>query len=193
MVDQNDTNDTNNLNDEFDINKLNEQELQDLKNKFVEEFKKCCEYYAYVEEMADDYDITEEEVENIFTTILSDSMVLMYEGKQEIIDGINFYKEIFERIKKIENYSGIIDVLKYQFVDNINSPHQQPIYNMVVFCLKITTHLMWKLCYQLAPRFHSRPEDAIQDILEPIKASHREMKKIMLMLEKKYNVKIISN
>jgi hypothetical protein len=188
MDDQNNKNNTND-DDNFTINELNEQ---DLKNKFSEEFKNCCEYFTYVEEMSNEFDITEEEAEEIFTIILSDIMVLMYEGRQEIVDGIKFYKEIFERIKKIKNYHDIIDVLKFQFVDNINSPHQQPIYNMVIFCLKITTHLIWKLCYKLAPRLHPTPEGAIQDILEPVKASHREIKKIMLMLEKKYNVKIIN-
>lgn len=179
--------------DDFDINKLNKKEFQELENKFIEEFKNCCDYYHWVEEKSDDYDITIEEVEDIFTNILSDIMVLMYEGKQEIVDGIKFYKEIFERIKKIKNYQDIIDVLKFQFVDKINSPHQEPVHNIVVFCLKITTHLIWKFCYQHSLRLHSTPEGAIQDMLYPIKASQREMKKIIIMLEKKYNVKIIDD
>lgn len=39
----------------------------------------CCEYYSYVEEMSNNYDITFEEVENIFSTILCKNMICMYQ------------------------------------------------------------------------------------------------------------------
>jgi len=34
--------------------------------------------------------------------VLSDGMKLMYQGIQEIVEGIEFYKMIFEKIKTIE-------------------------------------------------------------------------------------------
>lgn len=158
--------------------------------QFAKLYMMCCEYYNYVEDMTEKLDITEEEAEEIFTTILSDGMKLMYQGKQEIIDGIEFYKMLFEKIKTIKTYQDLIEYVKYQFVDNANSPHQEPIYNMVIFCLKITTHLVWTKCYELAPRLHTDPADAIQDVINPLEASHREMKKIMEYLEKKYDIKL---
>lgn len=153
-------------------------------------FNACCEYYNYVEEMSEYYNISEEEVEEIFTTILSDGMKLMYQGIQEIVEGIEFYKMIFEKIKTIETYQDLINVVKFQFVDNANSPHQKPIHNIVIFCLKMTTHLVWQKCYDLAPRLHPIPKGALEDILYPDKASQREMKKIIEFLEEKYNIKI---
>ena len=165
--------------------------MDEIKKDYLELFDACCDYYKYVEKMSDDVDITLEEVEDIFSTILSDNMIIMYEGKKEIIDGIKFYKKIFDKIKITSNYSELVELIKYQYVDNINSPHLNSHYNMVIFCTKMTTHLTWKLSYELSPRLRSTPEEAIEDILYPIRTSQKEIYNIMMMLEKKYNVKIL--
>lgn len=151
----------------------------------------CCEYYFYVEEMSYNYDITFEEVEDIFSTLLCENMICMYQGIGEIKSGIEFYKSIFDKQKNVSSYDELIDVMDYQFVKNYKSPHLESKYNLVGHCMKIITHLMWKLCYNYAPRLHSNPEDAIRDILYPLKASHREMKIIFDLLEKKSGLKLL--
>lgn len=145
-------------------------------------YKVCCEYYKYVEDMSDDLDITFDEVDEIFTTLLSDVMLCMYEGKEEIINGIKFYKEIFDRQKNVTTYQELIDIIKFQHIDNKNSPHQILTHNIVIFCMKITTHLTWSLCYDLAPRLHPTPELAVMDIINPLEASQREFRKILKFL-----------
>jgi len=51
--------------------------------------------------------------------------------------------------------------------------------------LKITIHLLWQLIYALAPRLRSTPDEAIQDILNPIGSSQKEFKKNIGHIEKK--------
>lgn len=150
-----------------------------------------CKYYAYVEKMSHCDDITFDEAEDILDTLLCENMICMYEGIAEIKQGIEFYKSIFEKQKNVSTYSELIDVMRFQFVDNHGSPHLESKYNLVGFCMKITTHIMWKLCYDYAPRLHSSPEEAIKDILNPLEASHREIKIIFKKLEKESGLKIL--
>ena len=168
-------NDNNNLNNKDECTKL---------------YLACCEYYKHVEEISNQTEITFEQVEEIFETLLCENMIMMYQDIDEIIEGIKFYKEIFEKQKLITHYNELIDLVKFQFVDNRSSPHLESKYNLVGFCMKITTHLMWKICYDVSPRVHTNPNDAITDILYPLKASHREMKKIFAILEKEYGVEL---
>jgi hypothetical protein len=150
-----------------------------------------CDYYKYVEKSSNNYNIKFEEVEEIFTTLLCENMKIMYMGNSEIILGIEFFKNIFEKQKIITNYQELIDVIKFEFVDSKDSPYLNTHYNIVGFCMKITTHLMWRLCYEFSPRLHSNPENAIFDILNPLEAFQREINVIFKFLENKYGVKII--
>lgn len=52
--------------------------------------------------------------------------------------------------------------------------------------MKITIHLIWQNIYELAPRLRNTPEEAIEDILVPIKTSQKEMKKIMEYIRNKH-------
>lgn len=81
--------------------------------------------------------------------------------------------------------------MKYQFVKNHKSPYLESKYNLVGFCMKIITHLMWKLCYDYAPRLHFNPYNAIRDALYPLEASRREMKIIFDLLEKESELKLL--
>lgn len=155
-------------------------------------YEACCEYYKYVEEISNVYDVCVDDIDEIFSVLLCDNMICMYQGIQEIVDGINFYKQIFEKQKLVADYKELIEVVKFQFVDNDGSEHLRSKFNIVGFCMKIVAHFMWKLCYTFAPRFHPTPDGAIYDILNPTEASQREMKKIIEMLEKKYDILILS-
>lgn len=81
--------------------------------------------------------------------------------------------------------------MRYQFIENYKYPYLESKYNLVGYCMKITSHLMWKLCYDYSPRLHSNPEEALRDALHPLKASHREMKKIFDLLEKESGLKLL--
>lgn len=169
--------------------------MSDIKKSYTEDnlkcYNACCHYYSYVLQMSNYHDITFEETEDIFSTLLCENMICMYQGIDEIKSGIEFYKSIFDKQKNISSYNQIIDVMRYQFVENYNSPHLESKYNLVGFCMKIISHIMWKLCYDYAPRLHSNPDDAIRDILYPLEASHREMKKIFDLLEKESGLKFL--
>lgn len=162
----------------------------------IEEFKKfynyCVEYYKYIEEASNDYDIQFDEVDEIFEILLSDGFKIMFEGNNEIIDGITFYKMLFDKLKLVSTYDELIDFIQLYLFDNSDSPHLSSRYNIVSYCMKMITHLEWRICYDLAPRLMRTPEEAIGDILHPIEASHREIKKIILYLEKKLDKKVIS-
>lgn len=184
---ESDSNSNNNINDNINDNINGNGNSNNNKSYTVDDLKcynDCCEYYSYVLQMSNNYDITFEEVENIFSTLLCENMICMYQGIEEINSGIEFYKSIFNKQKNISSYNEIINVMRYQFVENYKSPYLESKYNLVGFCMKIISHIMWKLCYVYAPRLHSNPEDAIRDILYPLEASHREMKIIFNLLEK---------
>lgn len=162
-------------------------------NMNSELYKDCIEYYKYVEEISNDYDITFDEVENIFDVLLSDNMILMYEGIDEIKNGIEFYKTIFEKQKKVSSYNELVELMRFKYVENYGSVYLESKYNLVGYCMKIVAHLTWKLCYDYAPRLHANPYDAIDDIINPLKASRREMKIIFSKLEKESGLKLLNS
>lgn len=159
----------------------------DINNEHKQIYDECCKYYKYVEEISTNYDITVEEIEDIFDTLLCENMMYMYQDIKEIIDGIKFYKEIFEKQKKITSRDDLVDVIKFEFIDNGKSEHIKSKYNIVGYCMKITTHYMWRICYEHSLRLHTTPEGAINDILDPTKASQKEIQKIYEYLKNKYS------
>ena len=163
----------------------------DPESSDVEIYNRCCNYYKYVEEISTDYYININEASDIFDVLQCENFVPMYMNIDEIIDGIKFYNKILEKIKLIESYSDIVDVYEYFFVTNLNSKHLESKYNIVQYTMKIIIHLLWQYLYKLAPRLMDTPEEAIGDILCPIEASQREVKKIMFYLEQKHNIKIL--
>jgi hypothetical protein len=156
-------------------------------------YKKCVEYYGYVKSQSENYNISQEDVKNIFDVLLSDNFIPMYMDNKTILDGVNFYNDLFNKIIKIKSYMDIIDVIEYFFVISRESEHLMSKYNLVEFLMKISIHLIWKLVYKFAPRLHPTPEEALNDIIYPIEASQRETKKIIKLLEKKHNITIISD
>ena len=165
----------------------------ELKEKAKELYDDIIEYYNYIEQNASrNLDISYEETDEIFDTLLSEPMKTMYQGIEEIVQGIEFYKMIYDRTKMVKTYEELIELIKFYHFDNSDSPFLASKYNIVGHCMKIITHLQWRLCYDLAPRLRETPEEAIRDILYPTEASQKEMIKIIHHLETKLGKKILN-
>lgn len=148
-------------------------------------YKICCEYFEYVQSESDNTSITIEETEGIFTILLSEGFKPMYMNNTEIIQGIEFYKIIFDKVIKIKTYQEIIDTVEFFLFVNADSPYLASHYNIIQYLMKITIHLIWQLVYDLAPWLRSTPEEAIQDILDPVKTSQYQMEKIIEYIKNK--------
>ncbi len=170
-------------------NPTNMNKEDDIK-KFYES---CLEYYNYIENDAvNNYNITFEELEEIFDVLLCDGFKIMYEGINKIIEGIEFYKMLFCKLKQVSTYAEFVDYIKFKFFDNFDSPHQICTYSVVEYCMKILCHIEWQICHNLAPRLRKTPEEAMFDALYPIESSQKEIEKIIKNFEIKLNKKIIS-
>lgn len=150
-------------------------------------YKICCEYFEYVQSQSSNTSITIQETEEIFTILLSESFKPIYMDKADIIQGIEFYKMIFDKINLIKTYQELIDTVEFFMFVNANSPYLASHYNIVQYMMKIIIHLIWSLVYDLAPRLRNTPEEAIEDILDPIKTSQKELEKIIKFIKNKRN------
>lgn len=150
-------------------------------------FENCCEFFEHVKKMSEDVHITMNETEDIFDILISEEFRPMYENKNDVIEGVNFYKMLFDRLKTITTYQEIIDFVEFFMFDNEQSPHLTTHYQLIQFVSKIVIHNMWNIIYIVSPRFRNDPNDAILDIVYPIQSIQKELKKIVEHLEVKRN------
>lgn len=153
--------------------------------EFKEFYDKCVEYYQCVEDISSDVNIDIDTVDHIFETLLCDNFMIMYEENNEVIEGVRFYENIFNKIKLVTNYKELHDLVEFYLFENKDSIHLRSYYNIVGYCMKIVTHLIWSLCYELSPRWRQTPEEALNDIVDPIKTSQNELKIIIHNIEQK--------
>lgn len=53
--------------------------------------------------------------------------------------------------------------------------------------MKICIHRIWKLCYNLHPRLRNSPDEALNDIVDPIGCSQKILRYIICGLTNKSN------
>ena len=109
----------------------------------------------------------------------------MYEGIEHVIDGVDFCYSIYNKIKNVKNYCELKQTVKLIFIDNENSEYFTSKYIIIQALTKINAHLLWRLCYNLHPRLRSSPEEAANDILNPIESSQTILRNIVEELKNK--------
>lgn len=153
------------------------------KEDILKLYNSCVEYFNYVQEISDELYISIDTIEDMYETLLCDNMIIMYEGNENIIEGIKFYNEIFVKTTQIETYSDLVDVVEYYLSDK-HTPFTTTQYNILICCLKIQTHLFWHYCMHLSPNlWRADPEDAVRDIICYRESAIEEMKIIHKIIE----------
>lgn len=120
------------------------EELNEEQKQFIGQvYDNIIEYYQYIIDKSTDYYITKQECKDIFKLVKTDIMMQMYENNQDIINGVLFYCDIYDKIKKIKTYQELKEGIKYYYVDNKDSSYLESKYNIVGALMKITTHVIW--------------------------------------------------
>ena len=157
-----------------------ENHINQVVDEEIKEFiENRIEWYNYVIEISEHHNIKIKECDDIFETVRSDNMAIMYEEIEEVIDGVKFCCLIYDKIKIVKTYGELKKEIRFVFVENKNSIHLASKYNLIQALTKIIIHLMWQLCYNLHPRLRSTPEEALNDIVNPIECSQKIMAEIV--------------
>lgn len=157
------------------------------KEDILKLYNSCIEYFNYVQEISDELYISIDAIEDMYETLLCDNMIIMYEGNENIIEGIKFYNRIFTKTMQIETYSDLVDVVEYYLSDE-HTQFTTTQYNILICCLKIQTHLFWHYCMHLSPNlWRTNPDDAIRDIICYRESAIEEMKIIHEIIKKRKN------
>ena len=139
-------------------------------------------------------------------------MQIFYENKEKLISGINFYTDIHNKINDVTDMNKLLEVIKFFLIDNETSEHMQNEFNIVQALMKICIHKsshykenskiyanayifefflfrrdyrIWQLCYDLHPRLRKTPEEALNDIIDPIGASQKNLFDLVQMMKDK--------
>jgi hypothetical protein len=118
----------------------------------------CSIYYEYIKESSNNNYITINEVDDIFNNLLSQEFELLYIGEQESIDGVRFYKSIFDRLTLVKKYGDIIDLVEYYYFENIDNPFIKSKYNIVQYMAKLVTCILWQKINKFVPKHMPQKE-----------------------------------
>ena len=137
------------------------------------------EIFSYVMEQSVNYQITKDEANHVFMIVNMDKIQPFYENRKILIDGIHYYTKLNEKINNVNTMDKLINLMRNYFVEETDKNILQNEFNMVQALMKICIHRIWQLCYDLHPRLRTTPEEAINDIIDPIKASQKIFREIM--------------
>jgi hypothetical protein len=168
---------------EEDKKETNETE----ETKVIQIIDSINEYYNYIIKCSNDYDIEFKECDEIFMNVKDEYMVFMYKEIDDLINGVNFYCDIYEKIKEIMTLNDLEQVIKFFFIDNKNSKYMSSHYDLIGALMKINIHLIWKLSYKLHPRLRNTPEEALYDIINPLESSQKIFLEILDKLKNNKN------
>lgn len=112
----------------------------------IEVYNACCEYFDYIQIMSEDKDITIDKANDIFDMLGEPAMIVMYCEISRIVDAISFYRELLIKISNVKTQSDLIELIKYIYVENKTNEALHSQYDIVIFCMKICTHLIWGTC-----------------------------------------------
>jgi hypothetical protein len=143
------------------------------------------ESFTYITEQSQNYNITKEEADEIFELVNSKEMQIFYGKKEKLICGINFYSDIHNKINNVTDVKELLEVIKFYFVDNENSEHMQNEFTIIQALMKICIHRIWQLCYELHQRLRTTPEEALNDIIDPLEASQKILFDLVQMIKNK--------
>lgn len=121
-------------------------------------------YFEYVKLQSQNYGVTQQQAKKIFDTLLSSQYIPLYQNIQDIIDGIKFYKSIFDKITEIQNYEDIVNII------TLYSSQEKCDYLIVQFTLKITINLLLQSIHNIVPNTEN---------LDPLVFAQNEFNKIL--------------
>jgi hypothetical protein len=166
------------------ISILNMNETEDEFDEMKELIKNGIKCFDFIIDKSNDYDITFKECDYIFELVITENMTIMYEGMKKIISGVEFCCLIYDKIKRIETFDEFKKTIKFIFIDNEHSEHLTTEFVLVQALTKINIHLLWQLSKKFDSGIRNTPEEAVQDIINPIKSSQQFVEKIINELKK---------
>jgi hypothetical protein len=104
--------------------------------------------YNYILAISKDNYISQTDANSIFDIIFDDILLLYYGNNAEILDGIKFYNNIYNKIKEIDNYDKIIELITF-LDNNDNSKYKFSIHNIVDALMKICNNRINQISNEL--------------------------------------------
>ena len=116
------------------------------------------EFFKLVEHASEDYDVSINDVDTILDILLCEEVVVLYNNYQ-VVNALQFYKSVFNMIKKVDSFETLCGAIKYMYKDNTGVDKCR--YCVVIYVMQMITHLIWKYLYKYSPKLGSTPMKAI--------------------------------
>lgn len=114
-----------------------------------------------------DLDLPEDVLDEIFDCLLNGILRPMCDESQMVVEGVKYWKQAFDELKTArtepEHKIAIKNIYIKYFL--INNEHCCTKFILIQNLSKAITHQIWSQLYEMRPKWHANPNDAISDIL----------------------------
>lgn len=119
-------------------------------------------FYTHIQNTSQNNYATIDDINSIFTIINDNDFIPTVNNNPRILEGIKFYTIIFTKIKQVNTYIELVNLIKYFYIDNEKSQFLQSEFNLIQFLMKICIHRIWCLIFDLHPMLiHDNTTDPI--------------------------------
>ena len=151
------------MNEDNEDNKDNE-DMYNLINKLKN-------FISGLNELADDYNISSNDVNDIYEILQSESMEIFhfveneYTNNHDFFDLIKYHQQIFNEIIQSITYEDICQIIKKYVLEPSEQNIKSLNYEITQNLIKININQIKKVIYKTSPRLLTKPEQVLIDLM----------------------------